>query len=453
MTHATPLSRRAFMAAAAIGAGCAAASSSRGAAAPRRARASMAAFAVPAIDRVRIGIVGIGNRGAGAVSRLSQIEGAEITALCDLRPERVAAGQALLEKAGRPRAKEFAGGENEWRRLCGDSQVDLVYNCTHWDLHTPIAVRAMLDGKHTAVEVPAAITMDECWQLVETAEATRRHCMMLENCCYGATELMVLRMCREGLLGELIHGEAAYIHDLRASKMSETNYHRMWRLAHSIRRNGNLYPTHGLGPIAQYMSINRGDRFERLVSFSSMERGLTLYAESRFPPEDGRRRRRYALGDMNTSIIRTARGRTIMVQHDTTSPRPYSRLNLISGTRGCFADDPPRLALEPDAHKWIEGEALKEYQAKYTHPLWARVGEEARKVGGHGGMDFVMDWRLIWCLRNGEPLDHSVYDAAAWSSIAPASERSVARGGEPVDIPDFTRGAWETTPPLGIVGG
>ncbi len=447
---ATPVvGRREFLRVAA-GASALVAAASHGAAS-RAARKTVMDLKTPPMERVRIGLVGLGSRGSGAIPRLLAIEGVEITALCDVEPNRVAAAQKQLETKQRPKAKEYTGSEEAWHGLCGDPNVDVVYNCTPWRLHTPISVRAMLEGKHALVEVPAAVTLEECWQLVETAETTQRHCMMLENCCYGSTELMVLRMCREGLLGELIHGEGAYIHDLRAAKMN--GYHRFWRLQESIHRNGNLYPTHGLGPIAQYMGINRGDRFERLVSMSSMERGLTLWAESHFPEDDWRRRQRYALGDMNTTIIRTARGRTIMVQHDTTSPRPYSRINLISGTKGCFADYPPRLALEPDAHKWIEGEALKEYQTKYAHPLWTRVGEEAKRVGGHGGMDFVMDWRTIWCLRNGEPLDQSVYDAAAWSAIGPLSERSVARGGEPIEVPDFTRGVWETTPPLPVVGG
>ncbi|MCX7819193.1 MAG: Gfo/Idh/MocA family oxidoreductase [Kiritimatiellae bacterium] len=451
MNASDPIGRREFLQGA-MGAAVLAAASAE-AAASRRAAGTVMDLKTPPMERVRIGLVGIGARGSGAIGRLLAIEGVEITALCDVRPERVAAAQVALEKAKRPKAREYTGAEDAWHGLCADANVDVVYNCTPWRLHTPIAVRAMREGKHALVEVPAAVTMEECWELVETAEATRRHCMMLENCCYGPTELMVLRMCREGLLGELVHGEGAYIHDLRAAKMSEGGYHRFWRLEESVRRNGNLYPTHGLGPIAQYMGINRGDRFERLVSMSSMERGLTLWAETHYPPEDFRRRQRYRLGDMNTTIIRTARGRTIMVQHDTTSPRPYSRINLISGTKGCFADYPPRLALEPDAHKWIEGEALKEYEKKYEHPLWARVGEEAKRVGGHGGMDFVMDWRTIWCLRHGEPLDQSVYDAAAWSAIAPLSEWSVARGGEPVEVPDFTRGVWQSTPPLPVVSG
>lgn len=276
--------------------------------------------------------------------------------------------------------------------------------------------------------------------------------MMLENCCYGETELLMLNMCRLGLLGELLHGEGAYLHDLRELKFSERDgYQDRWRLRFSQKYNGNPYPTHGLGPIAQYMGINRGDRFEFLSSMSSMQRGMTLYAEEKFGKDSPEARAKYRLGDVNTTMIRTSKGRTIMVQHDTTSPRPYSRINTIVGTKGTFADYPPRLALEPKAHEWIQDEPLKEYFKKYQHPLWAKVGEIAKQVGGHGGMDFIMDWRLIHCLRNGEPLDQSVYDAAAWSCIFPLSRQSVGNNGESVKVPDFTRGVWETTQPLGIV--
>lgn len=406
----------------------------------------------PPMERVRIGVIGIGMRGSGSIQRLLRLDGVEITALCDIRPESLAVGQRALERAGKPKAKEFGKTPDDWKRLADLPEVDMVYTCTPWDLHTPIAVFSMTAGKHIATEVPAAVTLEECWQLVDTAEKTQRHCMMLENCCYGESELMVLNMCRQGLFGELLHGEAAYLHDLRSLKMDNSRgYQGMWRLNYSMTRNGNVYPTHGLGPVSQYMSINRGDRFDFLISMSTIERGLTLWAGSHYPPDDFRRKARYVLGDMNTSLVRTVKGRTVMIQHNTTSPRPYSRLNLISGTQGIFSDYPPRLALEPKAHEWIEGDKLEEYYDKYRHPLWARVGEEAKKVGGHGGMDFVMDWRLIYCLRNGEPLDQSVYDAAVWSAIAPLSEWSVAHGSQPVKVPDFTRGVWENTAPLGIV--
>ena len=417
------------------------------------ASASIMDLRVPKMDRVRVGSVGLGKRGLPAIRRLRAIEGVEITALCDLRPERVAAAQKMLADANRPAAKEFGKTKDDWKQMCGDGNVDLVYNATPRPLHAPIAIFAMKQGKHAASEVPAARTLEECWQLVDTAEATQRHCMMLENCCYGETELMFLRMCREGVLGELMHGDAAYIHDTRELNVSGAGFPPGWRLDDFRRRVGNVYPTHGLGPIAQYMGINRGDRFDYMVSMSSNERGMTLWAESHYPPEDPRRKATYTLGDMNTSLIRTVKGRTIMLQNDMNSPRPYSRLNLISGTKGCCADYPPRVAIEPKSHHWIQGDELKDYYRKYAHPLWARVGEAAKKVGGHGGMDFVMDWRLIYCLRNGEPLDQSVYDAAAWSAIGPLSDWSVANGASPVEVPDFTRGVWETTPPLAIVGG
>jgi hypothetical protein len=441
-------SRRDFLRTAAL----AATATAAGRLADARSGHSVMGLRVAPMERVRIGIVGVGMRGSGAVRRLSQIEGVTIAALCDIRQTSLERGRSILARAGRPEAREYGTAPDAWKRLADSSDVDLVYICTPWDLHTPQAVYALRAGKHAASEVPAALTLDQCWELVETAEKAQRHCMMLENVCYGEDELLALNLCREGLLGELLHGEAAYIHDLRSLKMDDAKgYQAMWRLEHAKRRNGNLYPTHGLGPVAQYMGINRGDRFDSLVSMSTRERGLSLWAESHYGPEDQRRTARYALGDMNTSIIRTVRGRTILVQHDTTSPRPYSRLNLISGTKGIFAGFPPRLALEPKAHEWLKEAEFEEYRRKYQHPLWKRVGDEARRAGGHGGMDFVMDWRLVYCLRNGEPLDQSVYDAAAWSAVAPLSEWSVVRGGKPAKVPDFTRGAWQTAQPLGIV--
>ena len=420
-------------------------------AAPDRKGKSVMGLKTAPMERVRIGVVGIGNRGSEAVRRLSLLEGVEITSLCDIRPQCVAGGQKTLKAAGKPVAKEYGKTPDDWKKMAESPDVDLVYACTPWELHTPQAVFSMLAGKHAVTEVPIAVTLEECWQLVDTAERTQRHCMMLENCCYGETELMILNMCRQGVFGELLHGEAAYLHDLREQKMSDTGYQGMWRLEHSKKRNGNVYPTHGLGPVSQYMSINRGDRFDYLVSMSTRERGLTLWAESHFPPDDARRKATYKLGDLNTSLIHSLKGRTVMVQHDTSNPRPYSRINLISGTKGCFADYPPRLALEPNSEGWLEGDKLKEINDKYRHPLWTRVGEEGKKVGGHGGMDFVMDWRTIYCLRNGEPLDQDVYDGVTWSAVGPLSEWSVAHRSQTIDFPDFTRGEWEKTQPLGIV--
>ena len=290
-------------------------------------------------------------------------------------------------------AKEFGKTEDDWKRMCADGNVDLVYNATPRPLHAPIAIFAMKQGKHAASEVPAARTLEECWQLVDTAEATQRHCMMLENCCYGETELMFLRMCREGVLGELMHGDAAYIHDTRELNVSGAGFPPGWRLDDFRRRVGNVYPTHGLGPIAQYMGINRGDRFDYMVSMSSNERAMTLWAESHYPPEDPRRKATYTLGDMNTSLIRTVKGRTIMLQNDMNSPRPYSRLNLISGTKGCCADYPPLGAIEPRSHHWIEGDELKDYyrQASRARGTWratsatAGYSSAARQAGDRAG--------------------------------------------------------------------
>jgi hypothetical protein len=278
--------------------------------------------------------------------------------------------------------------------------------------------------------------------------------MMLENCCYDFFELATLNMARDGVFGELMHAECAYIHDLRWLKFEKENgYQDMWRLKYSYDHTGNLYPTHGLGPVAQIFGINRGDRMEHLTSMSTNQAGMSLYAREKFGEDSPQARKSYKLGDMNTSLVKTARGKTIMIQHDTTSPRPYSRIHLLSGTKGIAMKWPERkIALEPDAHSWLPDEERDTLLQKYEHPLAKRVGELAKKVGGHGGMDFIMDWRLIHCLRNGLPLDQSVYDAAAWSSIVELSEISCRNGSNAVEIPDFTRGVWESTQPLSIVG-
>ncbi len=449
------LDRRSFIKAAAMAGGAAGLTVGSGCQALKftgiTSAGSMMGFRADPVPELRVGVIGVGHRGPGAVGRLSSIEGVQITAISDLIEEKVDRQVKALKERGEAAPDRYFGNPQEWRKLCESEKVDLVYLCTPWLCHTPMAVYAMQCGKHVVTEVPAAMTIDECWQLVETAEQTRRHCMMLENCCYGANEMMMLNMCRQGVLGELVHGEAAYIHDLRDSKFSKTGYQDQWRLKWSLQHTGNPYPTHGLGPVCQYMNINRGDRFDYLTSVSSDQFGLSLKAKALYGDKSPEGRARYALGDMNTTVIRTYRGRTILVQHDTTSPRPYSRLNTISGTRGIVADYPLRAALEPDTHSWLGEKELAELQKKYIHPLWDKSGEAAKKAGGHGGMDFLMDLRLCHCLRNGLPLDMDVYDAALWSSIVELSERSVRRNGGSVQVPDFTRGGWKTAEPLGIV--
>lgn len=413
-------------------------------------RFNMSGYAAPKIEKVRIGFIGLGQRGPGAVTRISHIEGVEIKALCDKVPEKVSRTQERLVKAGLPKAKEYSGEEG-WKAMIDNEDLDLVYICTPWHLHTPMSLYAMRAGKHAACEIPIALTLDECWELVETSENTRRHCMMLENCCYDFFEMLTLNMVRNGLFGEILHAEGAYIHDLLELNFSKNGYEDMWRLRQNILQKGNLYPMHGLGPIAQCLNINRGDQMSHLVSMSTDDfhmgaRARELAKEDEFFEEYVGANYR---GNMNTTLIRTVNGKTIMLQHDVTSPRPYSRIHLLSGTKG-FARKYPGPERVAFGHNWVSKEELDELREKYTPELVTHVGEVAKQIGGHGGMDFMMDWRLIDCLRNGLPLDMDVYDGALWSSIVPLSDVSVQRHSKTVDIPDFSRGAWRTNRPLNL---
>ena len=410
---------------------------------------SVLGFRAKPLSTVRIGVVGLG-RGGGAVNRLSHIEGTEIVAICDLMPERVAQSQKSLTDNGRKEAVAYTK-EEDWKKMCERDDIDLIYNATPWTLHVPIALYAMEHGKHAVVEVPAALTVADCWALVNKAEEKQLHCMMLENCCYDFFELATLNMARKGLLGDIIHSEGAYIHDLRQSKFE--GYYKFWRLEYSKYHTGNPYPTHGLGPIAQIMGINRGDRMQYLSSVSTGQFGLSLWAKENLTDDERiTQSERYKLGDMNTTIISTVKGKSLMVQHDTTSPRPYSRIHLVQGTKGMAVKYPQeKVAIQPATHEYLSEGKQSEVMKQYEHPLSTYIGEQAKKVGGHGGMDFIMDWRLIYCLRNGYPLDQSVYDAAAWSSIVELSERSVLNKNCSVEIPDFTRGAWENYAPLPVI--
>ncbi len=420
---------------------------------------NMSGYAAPPLPVVRVGFIGLGDRGSGAVQRLSYIEGVEIRALCDKREVAVKSSQNYLQSIGRPQAAEFFGAEDSWKKLAAMPDIDLIYQCTPWIMHTPVAVYAMENGKHVACEVPIARTIDEAWQLVETSEKTMKHCMMLENCCYDFFELLTLNMARQGMFGDIVHGEGAYIHNLvdmnfrkpDDAKQADDAYTDMWRLKENADRNGNLYPTHGLGPVCQAMNINRGDKMDYLTSMSTNDFTMGGFAsklaagDDFYKPYVGRPYR----GNMNTSLVKTSLGRTIMIQHDISSVRPYSRLHVISGTSGAAMKypEPERIAL---GHSWINDEEMKNVIEKFTPEIIRRVGEMAKRVGGHGGMDFIMDWRLIDCLRNGLPLDQDVYDGALWSSIAPLSEWSVANRSQSIDVPDFTGGSWKTNKPHDI---
>lgn len=414
-------------------------------------RFNMCGYAAPRIETVRVAIIGLGMRGSDAVERLSYIDGLEITALCDKYPDRVAAAQLTLQKMKRPKAKEYSGNDG-WKALCDNAEADLVYTATPWSLHTPICLRAMRNGKHAATEVPAGKTIDELWELVETSEQTRKHCMMLENCCYDFFELLTLNMARQGMLGEIVHAEGAYIHDLTKDWLfNKKAYADMWRLKENIGQNGNLYPTHGLGPVAQCLDINRGDKFDHLVSMSTGDFTMNPMASELAAKDDFFKpyTQQAYRGNMNTTLIRTQKGKTVMVQHDVSTIRPYSRIHLVSGTKGIAQKwpGPQRIAV---GHSWLKADEQKSLEEKYAPPIVKHIGAIAKEVGGHGGMDFIMDWRLIDCLRNGLPLDQDVYDAAAWSCLFPLSQRSVAKKSRSVDVPDFTRGAWTTNKPVDL---
>ena len=408
-------------------------------------------FIAPAIDNVRIGYVGVGHQGTSHVRNLVRIDGCEIVAIADILPEHAERAAQICLDAGQSKPELYTDGEEDFRRLCDRGDVDLVYTATPWEWHVPVMVAAMEAEKHAATEVPAAVTLDECWQMVETSERTQRYCIMMENCCYDRVEMMVLNMVRQGVFGNVIHAECGYLHDLRWNKLQPDNYVNDWRIKHSFDRNGNLYPTHGLGPVAQCMNVNRGDQFDFIVSMSSKSLGLNLYAEEKFGEDHPLTKRDYALGDINVSLIRTKMGRTITLYHDCSSPRPYSRVNLVQGTKAITRKYPtPLVYIEGKSpeHQW---EKIDTYYQDYEHPLWSAKAEEARGAG-HGGMDFIEDYRLIHCLRNGLKQDLDVYDAASWSAVSELSEQSVANRSAPIDFPDFTRGAWRTREPLGIVG-
>lgn len=402
-------------------------------------------FRAPALETVRIGLVGLGERSSVHLEQLNAIPHAEVVGLCDLRLDALHSAAEGCEGS----SLQLFCGEEGYERMLTELRPDAVIISTSWETHAAMAVTAMEHGAHALVEVPLGTTLEELWRVVDAAERTQRHCMMLENCCYGREELMFLHMVRRGLPGELLHAEAAYIHDLKHQIQDEA----AWRAAHFISRNGNLYPTHGLGPVAQYMNIARGeDTFARLVSFSSPAVGRAAYAEENLDNDHPLNGADFHCGDINTTLIKTRKGRTIMVQWDETSPRPYSRKNLIQGSLGTLAGFPTRVAGcgFNDGSEWhLDADAL---YAEYEHPLRKRLGAVAEQTDSRrDGMNYIMLARIIECLHRGEPLDQNVYEGALWSAVSPLSEKSVHEGGSPQPFPDFTRGGWKHTAPLGIV--
>lgn len=410
----------------------------------------MLAFAAEPIDTVDVGIIGLGMRGPGAVERLANIEGARVVALCDIERERCDSAQAILLRAGAPAADIYAGSDSAWRELVARPDLDLVYIVTDWKNHAPMGIAAMEAGKHVAIEVPAATSHEEIWDLINTSERTRRHCMMLENCVYDFFEMNTLNMAQHGVFGDIVHVEGSYIHNLADFW---DYYYDNWRLDFNHRNRGDVYPTHGMGPACQLLDMHRGDR---MVTLTAMDTD-PFTGPSLVEKQTGERPDDFLNGDHTMTMIRTEKGKTIQIQHDVVNPRPYSRMYQLTGTKG-FANKYGHegYALEPDtasmadipdiynlsAHDWLTDEQQAALVEKYTHPIITEVGDVARRIGGHGGMDYIMDYRLIYCLRNGLPLDMDVYDLAEWCSLAPLSALSIENGSAPVAVPDFTRGGW-----------
>ena len=412
---------------------------------------SMLGFAAEPIEHVRIGLVGLGDRGSGAVHRFPYLEDASLVALCDLYPDRVENAQKILESHGAPRAAHEFSGPEGYKQLCECEDVDLVYLAVPWQLHTPIAVYAMEHGKHVAIEVPAATSIKECWELVNTSERTRRHCMMLENCCYDFFELTCLNMAQQGLFGEIVHAEGSYCHNLEPYW---DNYQGDWRMTYNKDHHGDVYPTHGIGPVCQDLNIHRGDKMDVLVSmdtdaFAGQAKADERYGVGAVP--------KYANGDNTSTLIRTHHGKTILIEHRVVTPQPYSRMYQLQGTKG-YANKYPveGLALggselkdvaydNLDAEEFMSDEERDAIMEAYKYPFVTQIEDLARQVGGHGGMDFIMDYRLIYCLKHGLPLDQDVYDAAEWSSLVELTEVSINHGSMPVVMPDFTRGEWNKT--------
>lgn len=403
------------------------------------------------LDTVRIGFVGLGGRGSFAVYRYASVPWTRIVALCDIEPERVQKNVEFLEEKGMPAPAVYTGDEG-FKRMCERDDIDLVYICTDWKNHTPVALYALDHGKHAAIEVPSATSLDECWALVDAAERNRRHCMMLENCCYDFFELSALEMARSGVFGELLHAEGSYHHNLTDYW---DGYWRNWRLDFNSGHKGDVYPTHGLGPVCQAMNIHRGDRMKTLVAMETRSvngvKSVKRYQGIDMPD--------FQNGDQTCTMISTELGKTILIEHNVMTPRPYDRMYQLVGSDGYAAKYPVEqfnlrkekmteagIDFDEDfnIHGPLSAEQAKALYARYPSPILDKDLEElAKRVGGHGGMDFLMDYRLIYCLHYGLPLDMDVYDLAEWCSISELGAISIAHGSAPVEVPDFTRGAWD----------
>jgi predicted dehydrogenase len=412
-----------------------------------KCKGNMIGFKTEPIKTVKVGLIGIGNRGKTLIQMFDYFldnKKAEIVALCDLDKTNIDYALNYLKRKQSFIPNTFSNGEHDWQNVAKLEDIDLLLIATPWEWHTKMAILGMENGKHVASEVPIAYTFEDCMKLVETAERTKRHCIMIENCCYNSEELWIMNMIQEGVFGKLTHAECAYNHDLRALLLDETYYKDQWRMKHHTERNGNLYTTHGIGPVSFYMNIGRGDTFKYLTSMSSKEENLSAAvkeANQNFPV--------IKCGDVNTSLIKTENGKSIMLQFDVHTGRPYSRINQLVGTKAVHEGYPSRLYVDGDelefwGHKWLTNEDYLTFSKKYEHPMITKLKKISSSFKqGHGGMDFIMIYRLISCLNQGIPLDINVYDSVMWSVISPLSELSVSLDSKPISFPDFTGGKWK----------
>ena len=420
----------------------------------------MGDFASPKLKNIKAAFIGVGYRGKGHLNLFASLPDTEVVAISDLYEDNIKTSMKILEKLNKPvdKIKTYWGGENKWKTMLNEVKPDIVFISTDWNSHGEMAIETMKNNAHAFVEVPLALSIKQLWEIVDTSEKYNKHCMMMENVNYGREELMFLNIIRNGHLGDLLHAEAAYIHDLRFQMFEEERGTGSWRTLQYEKKKGNLYPTHGLGPVSQYMNLLRSeDNFKTIVSFSSPAMGRKKFANENFPENHKWNELNYQNGDLNTSIIKTHVGRTIMVQWDETSPRPYTRLNLIQGTKGILAGGPTRAAFDDgfenftdDAHQWIKDDGIKRLYEKYDHPLFKRLNNKT-KNSGHGGMDGIMMYRIVECLQNGTPLDQNLYEGCAWSALIELTSNSVNNNGEPQEFPDFTRGNWVNTKPFDII--
>ena len=422
------------------------------------ASAPMLGFRCKPMETVRVGVVGLGSRGMGMINRVGKLPGVVVAAVCDIQDAKINAAKGSLACQKRPEPKVYKGPE-AYKALCDSGDVDVVYNTTPWHLHVPVALAAMEGGKHVLTEVTAAMTVEDCWKMVETCEKRRVHCMQLENCIYGEIEMLTFNLVRQGVLGEVMHAEGAYNHDGRHMANDLFPAYQYWRYDWYRDHAGNPYPTHGLVPLCLTMDVNRGDRMDYIVSIDSKNAAFADFMEHGLKPNNPRKGQILKVGDVNTSLIKTVGGKTIMLQHTVSTPRPYSRIQTVQGTRGIICDYPYRIALEGEgkyyygsgAHGWWDEKRANEIREKYKHPLHKTIGELAKKMGGHGGMDYIQDARWSYCLRMGLPLDTSVYDLATTGCLCELTEKSATNRSRAMDVPDFTRGAWKTAPKMDVV--